>query len=64
MVTSGSFNSHSQVVTGTGVSGLDAQDSVTADLTNEKIPTYEISVKKYAKDEENNIKRSTIQNYR
>ena len=56
VVTSGSFNSHSQVVTGTGVSGLDAQDSVTADLTNEKIPTYEISVKKYAKDEETTLR--------
>lgn len=56
VVTSGSFNSHSQVVTGTGVSGLDAQDSVTADLTNEKIPTYEISVKKYAKEEETTLR--------
>ena len=56
VVTSGRFNSHSQVVTGTGVSGLDAQDSVTADLTNEKIPTYEISVKKYAKDEETTLR--------
>ena len=56
VVTSGSFTSNSQVVTGTGISGLEAQDTVTAELTNEKIPTYEISVKKFAKDEEQTLK--------
>ena len=56
VVTSGSFNSNSQVVTGTGVSGLDAQDSVTAELTNEKIPTYEVKLTKYAKEEETTLR--------
>ena len=56
VVTSGSFNSNSQVTTGTGVTGLDAQDTVTAELTNEKIPTYQVSVKKFAKEEDTTLK--------
>ena len=50
VVISGRFNANSQVVTGTGVSGLEAQDTVTAELTNEKIPTYQVNLKKYAKE--------------
>ena len=56
VVTSGSFNSNSQVTTGTGVTGLDAQDTVTAELTNEKIPTYQVSVKKFEKEEDTTLK--------
>ena len=56
VVTSGSFSSNSEVTTGTGVSGLDAQDTVTAELTNEKIPTYQITVKKFAKEEDTTLK--------
>ena len=56
VVTSGSFASNSQVTTGTGISGLEAQDKVEASLTNEKIPTYEITVKKFAKDEDTILK--------
>ena len=56
VVTSGSFNSNSQVTTGTGVTGLEAQDTVTAELTNEKIPTYQVSVKKFAKEEDTTLK--------
>lgn len=56
VVTSGSFNSNSQVTTGTGVTGLDAQDTVTAELTNEKIPTYQVTVKKFAKEEDTTLK--------
>ena len=56
VVTSGSFNSNSQVTTGTGVTGLDAQDTVTAELTNEKIPTYQVSVKKFAKEEDTTLR--------
>ena len=56
VVTSGSFNSNSQVTTGTGVTGLDAQDTVTAELTDEKIPTYKITVKKLAKEEDTTLR--------
>ena len=56
VVTSGSFASTSQVTTGTGISGLEAQDKVEASLTNEKIPTYEITVKKFAKEEDTILK--------
>ena len=56
VVTSGSFNSNSQVTTGTGVTGLDAQDTVTAELTDEKIPTYKITVKKFAKEEDTTLR--------
>ena len=56
VVTSGSFVSNSQVTIGTGVTGLDAQDTVTAELTDEKIPTYSIKLKKLAKDEEMTLK--------
>ena len=58
VVTSGSFASTSQVTTGTGISGLEAQDKVEASLTNEKIPTYEITVKKFAKDEDTILKNA------
>ena len=56
VVTSGSFVSNSQVTIGTGVTGLNAQDTVTAELTDEKIPTYSIKLKKLAKDEEMTLK--------
>lgn len=50
-VISGSFSSTPQVVLGTDISGEGAQDTVTAELTNEKIPTYSISLTKYAEKE-------------
>ena len=58
VVTSGSFANTPSVVTGTGIEGLDAQDKITAELTNEKIPTYEISVKKFAKGEDTLLKNA------
>ena len=51
-VVSGSFATTPQITIGTATSGIDAQDTVTADLTDEKIPTYTVQLKKYAKGED------------
>ena len=51
-IVSGSFTTTPQIIVGTATSGIDAQDTVTADLTDEKIPTYTVQLKKYAKEEE------------
>ena len=51
-VVSGSFATTPQITVGTATSGIDAQDTVTADLTDEKIPTYTVQLKKYAKGED------------
>lgn len=57
-VISGSFTSNSEVVTGTDVTGIEAQDTVTAELTDEKIPTFSISLKKYAQGENTVLKNA------
>lgn len=58
VVVSGSFHTQSAVVTGTDVSGIGAQDTVNVELTDEKIPTYSIALKKYAKGEETLLKNA------
>ena len=52
VVTSGSFASYSDVEVANGLTGTEAQDTVEVELTNEKIPTYQISIKKYEQDED------------
>ena len=52
---SGSFNSNAQITESTEVSGKQAEDKVEVSLVNEKIPTYNLQITKYAKDQETTL---------
>ena len=54
-VISGSFNSNAQITESTEVSGKQAEDKVEVSLVNEKIPTYNLQLTKYAKDQETTL---------
>ncbi len=51
---SGTFT-NTNVVIGTGVSGTEALDKVELELQDEKIPTYSVTLKKYAKDKDTTL---------
>ncbi len=50
--TQGEFVKTSEVTIGDGVTGINAQDKVEVELEDEKVPTYSITLKKYAKDKQ------------
>ncbi len=50
--TQGEFKPTPNVTVGEGVIGITAQDKVEVELEDEKIPTYSITLKKYASDKE------------
>ncbi len=54
-VISGSFNSNAQITESTEVSGKQAEDQVEVNLVNEKIPTYNLELTKYEKDQEKTL---------
>ena len=51
-VTSGEFTNNPTLEIGEGVTGIEAQDKVEVELRDEKIPTYSVTLKKYASDRE------------
>ena len=54
-VISGSFNSNAQITESTVQSGKQAEDQVEVNLVNEKIPTYNLELTKYEKDQEKTL---------